>query len=120
MPALTIGGQVRELRLTGRALATAERQILKLGGKKILATLGSKEPDDRWFALDELAVILGVIWGEDRAPALLEQFYGEGGTVFDVHSAVVETIIDSRLFGTRASANGTGARADPPMARTSA
>ena len=92
MPALTIGGQERELHLTATALTTAERKILKLGGRKILATLASK--DDTWFAFDELAAIVATAWGEDRGPALLEQFYREGGTVFDVHNAVVQAIID--------------------------
>ena len=40
MPSLTIGGQVRELRLTATDLDQAERQILKAGGRPIMAVLG--------------------------------------------------------------------------------
>ena len=53
-----------------------------------------------------------------RITALLEQFYREGGTVFEVHQQVLDALLESGLLGRRAPTNGAGPPPDPPTAGT--
>ena len=122
MASLTIGGQDRELRLTATALKAAERRILKLGGRRLLATFAdAKEP---FLAIDELEALVVSAWtpalSEATVQTLLAQWYAEGGTLFELHTEVIDALIDSGLLGRRASTNGSGPPADPPEARTPA
>ena len=117
MASLTIGGQVRELRLTAQDLDQAERQILKVGGRPIMAVLGQH---GGLFAKYELEWLVWGAWrhtlSSDRIQTLLAQFYADGGTLFDVQSEILEAIIDSGLYGRRTTP-GESRPADPPVAR---
>jgi len=122
MASLTIGGTVREIRLTAQDLDKAERDILKAGGRPITAVLGVHAG---LFAKFELEYLLGWAWrhtmSADRVQVLLAQFYADGGTVYDVQSEVIEAIIDTGLYGHRMKPDAPEASsADPPPARASA
>jgi hypothetical protein len=121
VPSLTIGGQVREIRLTATDLDQAERQILKAGGRPIMAVLGNH---GGLFAKYELEWLLWGAWrhtlSSERLAILLAQFYAEGGTLFDVQSEVIEAIIDSGLYGRRTTPGEAAPPLDPPQARASA
>jgi hypothetical protein len=121
MASLTIGGQLREIRLTAADLDQAERQILKQGGRPIMAVFGAKDPGI--FAKYELEWLLWGAWrhtlSSDRIQTLLAQFYGDGGTLFELQAEIIEAIIDSGLYGRRTT-GGEDRPADPPRARASA
>jgi hypothetical protein len=122
MASLTIGGTVREIRLTAQDLDKAERDILKAGGRPITAVLGVHAG---LFAKFELECLVGWAWrhtmSADRVQLLLAQFYADGGTVYDVQSEVIEAIIDTGLYGHRMKPDAPEASpADPPPARASA
>jgi hypothetical protein len=121
MASLTIGGQLREIRLTAADLDQAERQILKQGGRPIMAIFGATSPGI--FAKYELEWLLWGAWrhtlSTDRIQILLAQFYADGGTLFDLQSEIIEAIIDSGLYGRRTT-GGEERPADPPRASASA
>jgi hypothetical protein len=122
MASLTIAGQTRELSLTARDVVAAERQILKAGGQKLMKTLASS--DGVQFAIEELHAFVWAAWRgtlpDDRIQALLDQYYAEGGTLFQLHAEVSEALIDSGILGRRVSTNGAAPPTDPPAAGISA
>ena len=119
MSSLTIGGHVRELRLTVTDIDQAERQIIKQSGRAIQEVLGNH---GALFSKHELEWLVWGAWrhklSSDRIQTLLAQFYAEGGTIFDVQSAVTEALIDSGLYGKARVA--TEEPVDPPAAGMSA
>lgn len=129
MATLTIGGQVREIRFTAADLDQAERQIIKQGGRAITDVLGNH---GALFSKYELEWLLWGVWrrklSADRIQTLLAQFYGEGGTIFDLQTAVLEAMLDTGLYGKRrepeaddaTATGGAGATVDPPRAGESA
>jgi hypothetical protein len=121
MASLTIGGQVRELRLTVSDIDQAERQIIKAGGRAILDVLGNR---GGLFAKHELEWIVWGSWrhrmSTDRIQTLLAQFYGEGGTIFDLQGAITEALIDSGLYGARQTRQEEEESAGPQSAGMSA
>jgi hypothetical protein len=122
MASLTIGGKIREIRLTAQDIDQAERQILKAGGRPIMAVLGMH---GGLFAKYELEWLLWGAWrhtlSSDRLQVLLAQYYADGGTIFDIQSAVIEAIIDTGLYGRRTTTpTEEASAADPPQARVSA
>jgi hypothetical protein len=122
MASLTIASKVREIRLTGQDLDQAERQILKAGGRPIMAVLGLH---GGLFAKYELEWLLWGAWrhtlSSDRIQILLAQFYADGGTVYDLQSEIIEAIIDTGLYGRRTDPTAREeSPEDPPMARASA
>jgi hypothetical protein len=102
MATLTIGGQVREIRFTAADLDQAERQIIKQGGRAITDVLGNH---GALFSKFELEWLLWGAWrrklSTEKLGTLLTQFYTEGGTIFDLQSAVTEAMIDTGLYGQR-------------------
>src|SRR4029450_4446866 len=121
MASVTIGGQVREIRLAAHDLDRAEREIMKRGGRPLLAAFIGKEPGMR--AMHEPR---GPRWGagtpalpDERVQPLVDQFYRDGGTLPELHSAVIEALIDGGALGRRPTGNGEGPPADPPGARAS-
>jgi hypothetical protein len=102
MANLTIGGQVRELRLTVSDIDQAERQIIKQGGRAILDVLSNH---GALFAKHELEWLVWGSWrhrmSADRVQTLLAQFYADGGTIFELQGAITEALIDSGLYGAR-------------------
>jgi hypothetical protein len=121
MASVTIGGQVREIRLVAHDLDRAEREIMKRGGRPLLAAFIGKEPG--LLAMHELRWLLWAAWTpalpDERVQTLLDQFYRDGGTLPELHAAVIEALIDSGAIGRRPTDNGEGPPADPPEARVS-
>jgi hypothetical protein len=121
MASVTIGGQVREITLSIHALDRAEREIMKRGGRPLLAAFIGKEPG--WLAIHEVRWLLWAAWtpalSEERMQTLVDQFYQEGGTLPELHSAVLDALIDGGAIGRRPTSNGEGPPADPPGARAS-
>jgi hypothetical protein len=99
---LTIGGHPREVRLTAADLDMAERMIIKQDGRAITDVLGNH---GGLFSKHELEWLLWAAWRRtmktERLQALLAQFYDEGGTIFDLQSAMTEALLDSGLYGKR-------------------
>jgi hypothetical protein len=121
MRSLTIGGNIREIKLTAQDLGAAEQQILKQGGRPIMAVFGGVHAG--LFAKYELEWIVWAAWrhtwSSERIQAELATFYREGGTLIDLHTEVLEAVIDTGLYGRRTASNGTEPAADPPTAGTS-
>jgi hypothetical protein len=121
MASLTIAGQVREITLTAHALDRAEREIMKRGGRPLLAAFIGKEPG--LLAMQELRWLLWAAWtpalSDERVQTLIDQFYRDGGTLPELHAAVIEALIDGGAIGRRPTGNGDGPPADPPGARAS-
>jgi hypothetical protein len=120
MATLKIGEQVREIRFTAADLDQAERQIIKNGGRAITDVLGNH---GALFSKYELEWLLWGAWrhklSTERLTMLMAQFYGEGGTIFDLQSAVVEAMLDTGLYGKRRELTDDAAPLtpmDPPMA----
>lgn len=114
MAELTIGGQGYPLELPARAVAEAEARWTKHGGRPLLEILASANGAGVFFKLAELE---GFVWGAwhrtmgDARPAeLLAQYYADGGTLWELHSVVVDALIDGGLLGRRAPPP------DPPAA----
>jgi hypothetical protein len=121
MASLTIAGQVREIRLAAHDLDRAEREIMKRGGRPLLAAFIGKEPG--LLAMHELRWLLWAAWtpalSDERVQTLVDQFYRDGGTLPELHSAVIEALIDGGAIGRRPTGNGEAPPADPPGARAS-
>ena len=105
MASLTIGGQDRPLRLTATGVKLAERRILKRGPASPRDVADPKEP---FLAIDELEALVLAAWtpaldGGRRARPLLAQYYVEGGTLFELHTEVIDALIDCGLLGRRAA-----------------
>jgi len=123
MASLSIGGQDYPLELRAREVADAEDRLLKRGGRPLLEVLASPNGTDGprrgvFFGLSELEAFCWGAWhrklGEERPRELLEQFYREGGTLWELHDVVVNALIDGGLLGRRAPPT------DPPAAGVSA
>jgi hypothetical protein len=119
MAALTIGGQDYPLELRAPAVVDAEERLVKRGGRPLLEILATPTNGDEprrgvFFTLAELEAFCWGAWhrklGEDRPRELLEQFYREGGTLWELHDVVVNALIDGGLLGRRAPPT------DPPAA----
>jgi hypothetical protein len=116
VPALTIGGQVREIRLTIADVEAVEEQLLQRGGRRVLemfptTTSRLSMSECRWF-----------IWGawrkslpDARIWALVSQFYDDGGTLLELHGPVVDALLECGVFVRRVSQNGAGPPMDPPV-----
>jgi hypothetical protein len=125
MPSLTIGGQEYVLELRNREIGDADDRQIQRGGRPLIeilqppSTNGDESSRKRVsFGLPDLEVFwwagLHRKLGEKRPQELLEQFYGEGGTIWDLHDVVVNALIDGGLLGRRAPPG------DPPEAGASA
>jgi hypothetical protein len=122
MASLTIAGQPRELTLTAKDIAAAEWEIIKLGGPRLMKTLAAS--DGVYFALEELRLFVWAAWrgtmSADRIQALLDQFYAEGGTIFQLNAEVQNALVESGVLIRRVATNGPGPPPDPPPAGISA
>ena len=119
MAELTIGGQAYALKLPARAVVEAEERWTKRGGRPLLEILatpngGADASRGVFFKLTELEGLCWGAWhhqvGDERPAQLLDQYYAEGGTLWELHAVVVEALIDGGLLGRRAPP------ADPPAA----
>ena len=117
MSVLVIHGEPREIRLTAADIDVAERMIVKNDGRAIMDVLGNH---NALFTKAELEWLLWGAWrGKLTAGAiqkLMGEFYGNGGTLYDVQAAVLEALIDSGLYGKR-RANEEETAADPTTGR---
>jgi len=115
MPSLTIGGQVCEIRLTAADVEAVEEQLVKRGGRRVLEMFKESGmlsmSECRWF-----------VWGawrkhlpDDRVWARVAQFYADGGTLPELHGAVIDAMLECGVILHRASANGAGPPMDPPV-----
>ena len=111
MPSLTIGGQAYTIRLTPRAVSEGEDHWTHHGGRPLLEILatpnGGADPKRGvFFRISELEGLCWGAWhrqfGADRPGQLLEQYYAEGGTLWELHSVVVDALVDGGLLGRRA------------------
>jgi hypothetical protein len=119
MASLTIGGEVHEIAVSARDLARAEQESMKAGGRPLMAAFLGAQAGMLTFM--ELEWILWAAW---RCPmpeitARLEHFYRDGGTVFEVHTAVVQALLECGAIRSRAPTNGASSPPDPPRAGTS-
>jgi hypothetical protein len=121
MASVTIGGQVREITLTAHALDRAEREIMKRGGRPLLAAFIGKDPG--FLAIHELRWLLWAAWtpalSDEQVQRLVDQFYRDGGTLPELHTAVIDALVDGGAIARRQRTNGEGPPADPPGARAS-
>jgi hypothetical protein len=121
MASVTIGGQVREITLTAHALDRAEREIMKRGGRPLLAAFIGKDPG--FLAIHELRWLLWAAWtpalSDEQVQILVDQFYRDGGTLPELHTAVIDALVDGGAVARRPTGNGAGPPADPPGARVS-
>jgi hypothetical protein len=118
MSILTIGGQAREVRFAVEEIQFAEKMIIKNDGRAIMDILGNEKA---LFTLEELEWLLWAAWRKQMSAAnlktVLAQFYAEGGTVFDVNSAVLDALLDSGVYGRRRE-NGADPQTATDPART--
>lgn len=121
MPSLTIGGQVYEIRLTPTNLQEAEDQILKAGGTRLLALWIRGTEDRGMFSLSEVYWLLWGAWrgqsSNGQVRTRLDQFYAEGGTLFELNGVLQDALVESGVFGRRKTDEAPPA--DPPGARAS-
>src|SRR4030095_10259216 len=111
MASVTIGGQVREIRLAAHDLDRAEREIMKRGGRPSLPAFIEKGPG--LPAMHELRRLLWAAWTpalpDERVQTLVDQFYRDGGTLPELHSAVIEALIDGGAIGRGPAGREAGA-----------
>jgi hypothetical protein len=115
MATLTIGGQVREFRLTAVQIREAEKQLMREGGRPLLAAFRGEHAG--FLGMHELERFLWWAWkdthGESATTALISQYYAEGGTFTELHAAVLEALFECGAIIPKVSANG-----GPPLPLT--
>jgi hypothetical protein len=121
MASVIIGGQIHEIMLTAHALDRAEREIMKRGGRPLLAAFIGKDPG--FLAIHELRWLLWAAWtpalSDERVQTLIDQFYRDGGTLPELHTAVIDALVDGGAIARRPRDNGEGPPTDPQEARVS-
>ena len=122
MASLTINGSLREIRLSATDIGDAEQQIMKQGGRPIMAVFSPPAPGI--FGKHETEWLLWAAWrhalSHDRIRALIDEYYRTGGTFMELHGEILEAVIDSGLYGRRQTPTNGAGPPDPPPAGISA